>query len=107
MVRLICECPNVSMTTRGGTVCASISDAQQWRRSWNRWCDRPASADLSRPTETERADLAVTEGRYGHLPRRPDGRMDLSMVSDADLAMLRATVAKLTERTTIREAAGT
>src|ERR1035437_4088063 len=41
-VRLISECPSVSITTRAGTPWASRSDAHACRRSWKRWWGRPA-----------------------------------------------------------------
>jgi len=47
MVMPICECPSVSITTRGETPCASSCEAQAWRKSWNHWRGRPAAAMCS------------------------------------------------------------
>lgn len=62
---------------------------------------RATPADLSRLTDAERVALAEMDARYGPLPRRPDGRVDPSMVSDADIDI----VASIAERLRGRGAA--
>lgn len=42
-MRLICECPSVSITTRAGTPCASSKEAAECRRSRNLIGIRPAA----------------------------------------------------------------
>ncbi len=59
---------------------------------------RVTPVDLSCLTDAERADLAAIEARYGHLLRRPDGRLDLSVVSDVDLEIMAGIARRLVDQ---------
>ena len=61
MVSEICECPRISMTTRGATPSARSNEAHACRRSWNR-CARKAGC----------LEHAVEPPRGGSVERSPD-----------------------------------
>lgn len=42
IVMAMWECPRISITTRGDTPCTRSNVAQEWRKSWNRRCGKPA-----------------------------------------------------------------
>jgi hypothetical protein len=64
-VRLICECPRISITTRGLTPCAINREAQPCRRSWKR-------NQTSPPAEhNENAHIGRLQNRWERLASDP------------------------------------